>query len=101
MRLEGLTVERRAVYHDLALDLFRDALEPFALRIAPGVFGEDPLHGGADPFLEGNQRVAEGGLTDEPDDRGGDLFVPGILPRPAQVGIGITQLIEREAQLAC
>ena len=49
--------------------------------------------------VERRERIAEGGLPHEADDRGGDVLVLGIRPGAAQIGLGIALPVERKPQL--
>ena len=96
--LNGSCVERRPVHHDLLLDLLADPPQPLFLRIGPGAACQHLLHRGPDAIPIGDQRVAQGRLTHEADDGGGDVLVLGVCPGAAEVRLRVALLVEREAQ---
>ena len=96
---ERLRVEGSPVYHDFLLDLLADAPQPRLLRIGPRAARQHPLHRRPDAIPIGDQRIAQGRLTHEADDGGGNVLVLGVRPGAAKVGLRVALLVEREAKL--
>ena len=70
------------------------------LRLGPCSAALDLAYGLADAVFVGLQRIADRGLTDEADDRGGDILVLGLLPGGAQRRSVIALPVQFEAQFA-
>ena len=50
------------------------------------------------PHIEGRERVAKGGLPHKADDRGGDIFVLGLGPGAAEIGVRVAERVQLQPQ---
>ena len=90
-------VDELGVDDALVGELLGEAVEPAALGGAPGLEGGDPLHGGLDALVEGDEGFADGCLADEADDAGGDVGVGLVASGVLEVRRGLADGVEREA----
>ena len=70
-RGEGLGIEGGPVHHQFERQLIADAPDPFALNFGPLPLALDCLDRLANTVGIGDQRIAQRGLPDIADDRGG------------------------------
>src|SRR5258708_6424717 len=87
-----------AVNYHFTRQLLLDAFQPFALHIRPGLAAEDSLHGGTDTNVKGNESIPEGGLAHETNNRCGNVLIPRIRPRTAEIGVGVAEGVQFKPQ---